>query len=355
MKLEDIGFYTLEDARALQTSSSSPLWRCELILTDSCNFACPYCRGIEEEHCGQLSWARAASIVEGWALHGLRNIRFSGGEPTLWKGGDGKNLIDIVAWAKACGIGRVAISTNGSVSTDFYMKLVEAGANDFSISLDACCAQTGDKMAGDKKGAWTKVAANIEALSKVAYVTAGVVFTEDNIGEFLDVVAFADSLGVADIRVLSSAQWNAHFENIRIAETVLARHPILRYRVGHHNAGRHVRGLRPGDAGQCPLVLDDMAILNGKHFPCIIYLREQGAPIGSVDFDLSPNDSMIRVRQDRARWFETHDTGSDPICSKNCLDVCIDYNNKVKESNPTLAWGLSSSARAVIPIHRAVS
>lgn len=39
--LENIGFYTLSDYRASQCSVSSPLWRCELILTDRCNYHCP--------------------------------------------------------------------------------------------------------------------------------------------------------------------------------------------------------------------------------------------------------------------------------------------------------------------------
>ena len=44
MKLEEIGFYTLDDERAKHASETSPLWRCELLLTNKCNFHCPYCR-----------------------------------------------------------------------------------------------------------------------------------------------------------------------------------------------------------------------------------------------------------------------------------------------------------------------
>lgn len=46
MKLEDIGFYTLSDARALSASEYSPLMRCELIVTSRCNFRkkCRYSR-----------------------------------------------------------------------------------------------------------------------------------------------------------------------------------------------------------------------------------------------------------------------------------------------------------------------
>jgi hypothetical protein len=45
MKLEDIGFYTLSDSRCVSATDTTNLMRCELILTDACNFSCKYCRG----------------------------------------------------------------------------------------------------------------------------------------------------------------------------------------------------------------------------------------------------------------------------------------------------------------------
>lgn len=35
----------------------------------------------------------------------------------------------------------------------------------------------------------------------------------------------------------------------------------------------------------------------------------------------------------RIEWYRNHDTKNDPICRNNCLDVCIDYNNKVRDIN----------------------
>jgi molybdenum cofactor biosynthesis enzyme MoaA len=58
MKLEDIGFYTLSDARAFNSSYNSDLMRCELILTDRCNFKCVYCRGLKENLKGDMSLKR---------------------------------------------------------------------------------------------------------------------------------------------------------------------------------------------------------------------------------------------------------------------------------------------------------
>lgn len=336
-ELENIGFYTLNDDRAANTSLTSQLYRCELILTDKCNFTCPYCRGIEDDHKGDVTWGNASFIVKMWGANQLKNIRFSGGEPTMWhvkdENGNKKNLVDLVKLAKEVGIERIAISTNGSIRTAFYDQLIEAGVNDFSISLDSCCSETGDKMAGDKKGAWEKVIKNIQHISKKTYVTVGIVFTPENVSEFKELVEFADSLGVSDIRILSSAQWNQSFYDIEFNEDLLSRHPILQYRMKHFSGKRHVRGLTETSSHNCPLMLDDMAILGNYHFPCVIYMREQGLPVGKVDYSLEPSVAIEKIRNERLEWIKNHDTHQDSICKKNCLDACVDYNNKVNELN----------------------
>lgn len=42
MDLKEIGFYTLLDERVLNTSETSQMKRCEMIITEYCNFRCPY-------------------------------------------------------------------------------------------------------------------------------------------------------------------------------------------------------------------------------------------------------------------------------------------------------------------------
>ncbi len=316
--LESIGFYTLSDARAAQASETSPLWRCELLVTGGCNFRCPYCR-----HIGQtLTLEEAKRIVDMWCADGLKNVRFSGGEPTLWP-----HLTELVAYAAANGVERIAISTNGSADLALYEDLVRAGVGDISVSLDACCGSTGDMMAGGIPGAWDTVVANIEALSAMTYVTVGIVATEDNLEELRETILFADRLGVADIRVIPAAQWDCDVASrIDLPGRVLAKHPILRYRSAE---GHRVRGIGEGDSRRCGLAVDDMAVMGSDHYPCIIYMREQGAPIGSL-----AGQAAEQVRQDRSEWSREHDTHRDPICRANCLDVCVQYNNAFRESNP---------------------
>lgn len=312
MSLESIGFYTLSDARAAQVSVYSPLWRCELILTSRCNFNCPYCR-----HVGgtDIPLDTAQTTLTQWIGEGLRNVRFSGGEPTMYEG-----LGKLVAQAKAGGVQRIAISTNGSASLDTYLALLDAGVNDFSISLDACCAATGDTMSGTY-GMYQRIIDNITALSARTYVSVGVVLTDTNHHELSRIIVHAHNCGVADIRIISAAQSSLTLTELTIPREIRQKHPILDYRLRHLEEGISLRGLSPTDCSHCPLVLDDMVVIGEHHYPCVIYAREGGQPIGTMG---------MTFRADRLQWMLTHNTHTDPICSRNCLDVCRDYNNTVQ-------------------------
>ena len=325
MKLEQIGFYTLSDDRAKNVSEVSPMQRCEMLVTGRCNFACTYCRGFENINspspCGDINFDLAQEGLGYWIQDGLKNVRFSGGEPTLYK-----YLPELVKQCKNGDVKRIAISSNGSRDMEIYDELIESGVNDFSISLDACCASFGDKMAG-VSGKWNKVTENIRKISEKTYVTVGVVLTESNVNDLVDIVTFAHELGVADIRIISAAQFNKVLnESIRIPDYILDSHPILKYRVNHIKDGVNVRGIREFDCNRCHLVKDDSVIVgNDKeawHFPCVIAMREGCKPIGKV----GPN-----MRKERIEWFKTHNSFKNDICRKNCLDVCIDYNNKCEE------------------------
>jgi len=327
IKLENIGFYTLSNERAKNASESSQMKRCELILLEACNFKCPYCRGLDHSIYGdrkakQLSFDEVKKVIDLWCQPvPLENIRFSGGEPTLHK-----NIVEIVQYAKSKGIKRIAISTNGSNKIELYQKLVDAGVNDFSISLDACCADDGDKMAGNIEGAWDVVIKNIEAISEMTYVTVGIVLTPDNVQRTVDTVLFADKLGVSDIRIISAAQWDRKLEGLEaIPQDVLDRHPILKYRVENFGCGNNVRGMRDTDSPKCGLVLDDSIVAGDFVFPCVIYMREKGLPICKVS---------RHMREKRVDWYRNHNTFNDPICRKNCLDICRGYNNTFRDLNP---------------------
>ena len=115
--------------------------------------------------------------------------------------------------------------------------MLEAGVNDFSISLDACCASFAKKMSGGL-AVIDNISENIKWLAGKTYVTVGVVLTNENYGEINNIVKFADQLGVADIRIISAAQENFLMEAaMSIENDILDRHPILKFRVNNIRNG----------------------------------------------------------------------------------------------------------------------
>jgi molybdenum cofactor biosynthesis enzyme MoaA len=313
MKLEDIGFYTLSDRRA--ECPDGPLMRAEMVLTNRCNFNCPYCRKTGDE----MSFADAAATLAWWIEDGLQNVRFSGGEPTLVP-----FLPVLVAMCKRGGVKNIALSTNGSASPAYYRQLIDDGVNDFSISLDACCASTGDTMAG-VKGHHETILKNISQLAALTYVTVGVVVTDSNADELTRVIELADKLDVDDIRIIPAAQDGDTLEALKTVGTQYRdKYPILRYRSNNSRAGAPIRGISEHDCHTCGLVQDDTVVSGRYHYPCIIYMREGGYPIGVIH---------PKMRDSRVAWMKEHDSFKDPICRKNCLDVCVAFNNKRGDSN----------------------
>jgi len=166
------------------------------------------------------------------------------------------------------------------------------------------------------------VVENIKWLSQRTYVSVGVVLTNDNAGETGNIIDFASSLGVSDIRIIPAAQNGDRLRNVSIDASFLSLYPILAYRFSNALNGKRIRGIEKEDCHTCGLVLDDMAVNDNKHYPCIIYMRESGKAIGNVG---------LNMRQERLEWYKTHNTYNDPICKNNCLDVCVEYNNKFEE------------------------
>lgn len=317
MRLNEIGFYTMLEERCEVSDETTPIMRAEMILTSRCNFKCPYCRGLKDDQKGDMPFETAIETITLLLEEDLVNIRFSGGEPTLYP-----ELDILVGLCARSGVQHIAVSTNGTAHIDFYKYLIECGVNDFSISLDSCCSSFNKDMTGGVD-AFDLVVENIKELSKLTYVSVGVVITEDNYSYVPDIVKFAHDLGVADIRIIPAAQQDRLLKIAEeIPQEIIDVHPILKYRIDNIHNDIHVRGIKDTDSSKCGLMLDDLAIVQNKHYPCIIHMREHGETIGEM------KDGF---RKDRKKWFDEHDCKTDPICQKNCLDCCTLFNTKYEE------------------------
>lgn len=319
-KLEHIGFYTLSDKRAARCSITSPMTRACFMVTGRCNFSCPYCNG---PVCKQdFDTDKVVELLHDLAQHGLEAVRFTGGEPTLHKG-----LLDMVAAAKKVGISNIAISTNGSARPELYSRLVDEGANDFSISADCKDVETAARLSG-VPGTWERVKENIRALSARTCVIIGTTVTDENHDTIPETLKFLADLGVTDIKLATATQMRREISVdvlSRIDAEILARMPVLRYRVEHYKAGRPVRGLVEGrDSKHCWWVQDDIVLAPSGHYPCIVYPRERGLPIG-------PLDTVANMRAARLAWARKKNVFLDSICKTYCMDIFADCNRRIEE------------------------
>ena len=110
-------------------------------LTQRCNLNCIHCRAAagEEAPEGELSLAEYQRLVDEVCSFSSPIIILTGGEPLLRP-----DLFEIAAYATARGL-RVAVSTNGTLVTkETAGRLLAAGVNTCSISIDGSCAAVHD-------------------------------------------------------------------------------------------------------------------------------------------------------------------------------------------------------------------
>lgn len=104
-------------------------------LIDQCNMHCSYCRPHGEESAGDANLADFEKVTSAISLlHrlGVRKIRFTGGEPTLYN-----RLREIVAFTRALdGNLHLAMTTNGRLLDRMAPELAQKGLDSVNVSLD---------------------------------------------------------------------------------------------------------------------------------------------------------------------------------------------------------------------------
>ncbi|MBB3225767.1 cyclic pyranopterin phosphate synthase [Luteibacter sp. Sphag1AF] len=112
-------------------------------LTDRCNFRCSYCM---PEHPDWLPRSSVLTLDEVVRLAGLfvdegiTQIRLTGGEPLLRR--DLVECVQAISALRARGLQRLSMTTNASRMAPRAQQLVDAGVDDFNVSLDAIDPET---------------------------------------------------------------------------------------------------------------------------------------------------------------------------------------------------------------------
>lgn len=116
-------------------------------VTDHCNLRCVYCNASSIEHLSHydvLRYEEIERVVRAAAGLGVRNIRLTGGEPTVRPG-----VVELVRLlAQVSGIEDISMTTNAVLLDRMARDLKEAGLNRVNISLDTFKPERFEAMCG---------------------------------------------------------------------------------------------------------------------------------------------------------------------------------------------------------------
>lgn len=166
-------------------------------LLSHCNFSCVYCVAGEEE---VREWNRTpdrkpAELLEIIRrLHerlGLETVRLTGGEPLLYSG-----LALLVEGLRSMGIGRIKLTTNGSLLERQAAALKKAGLQSINVSLDAVDEEIFARMS--RRNSVARVIRGIDAALEagLAVKLNAVAMKGINDGQVLPLVEFAFARGI---------------------------------------------------------------------------------------------------------------------------------------------------------------
>ncbi len=198
-----------------------------LSVTDRCNYRCVYCMDPDFRYMPKrelLGLDEYVTVVRICQSLGVRKVRITGGEPTLYP-----DLLPLIRAVATLGLDDVAMTTNGSRMTEASAKAWrEAGLNRITLSLDSLREERTKSITRTNSTPETIVravhaakAAGLEPVKVNAVVMRGV--NDDEVADFAD---FARQHAV-DMRLIefmpldSSRSWRR--EDVVGADEMLAR------------------------------------------------------------------------------------------------------------------------------------
>ncbi|KAF2956934.1 GTP 3',8-cyclase MoaA [Marinitoga sp. 38H-ov] len=158
-----------------------------LSITDKCNFRCNYCmdenaKFMKEEELLSLDEIRI--LVRTLKNLEFKNIRLTGGEPTLRK-----DIIDISKIIQET-FGKFSITTNGSLMNILAKDLKKNGLENVNFSLDSLNRYTFKKIT--KRDDLNNVLLGLEKSLEIGLnVKINTVIQKTNLSEVFDLIAFA--------------------------------------------------------------------------------------------------------------------------------------------------------------------
>ena len=317
--------------------------RVTLFTTFRCNFACRYCKTIKRNpaytsanQLREYTFPLFRRMLEQRIPHPIVHIHFTGGEATLVK-----DLPEMVGLAVEHGI-LCSLTSNGTAIPEFYRRLVENGLHEIRISCDAHIPEQFDAIVA-RRGAYHRVIQTIRDLvrlrdeeGKALYLILNMCVAPENRQYLVEFVKRSVSLNPNDVKLIPVAQESKHLgefkEHQRILEELEAfladfpeeRFPLLRRKlktVFAPNTWGFEDLASERLMAHCFVPLTERILDTTSYYPCPVYVREGGAPLGSLEED------DFETQQQKIHTFVRGESClTDPICRPNCINCLKKFN-----------------------------
>jgi MoaA/NifB/PqqE/SkfB family radical SAM enzyme len=343
--------------------------RVTLFTTYRCNLNCVYCKTIRKTpgvpypaKNKEIDLAGFKHILDMLSQRPVQHIHFTGGEATLVE-----ELPDMIMLARQQGI-LCSITSNGMAHPDVYERLVIAGLNEIRISLDSHDPVEFDRLVRHS-GAYERVVKTIKQLVSLRdahghrpYVIINMCIGNRNRSRLPEFVEKSILLNPDDIKLITIVQERLTLGYFPEKQGIIERvshilkefppsaFPLLRFKLKTVFSSEGL-GLKDLTSKQlirnCFIPLTERTLDTTYYYPCSVYLREGGVPLGRIDED------DLETQQKKILLF-IHESNclEDPICREYCINCCRTFN---QFANWRIHESVLSGDRSSIPIHSEVN
>ncbi|MCP4349093.1 MAG: radical SAM protein [Desulfobacterales bacterium] len=319
------------------------LHRVTLFTTYRCNLNCIYCKTIQKNRQkpypakdDEVSLAHFRQILEMLSGCSLKHIHFTGGEATVVN-----ELPEMVELARKKGI-LCSITSNGMTDKNVYEKLVSAGLSEIRISLDTHDADEFDRIVR-RTGAYARVLDNIRHLIDLRdqhknglFVIINMCVGKYNRHRMAEFVRKTLDLNPNDIKLITVVQSRNGLGDFTQKQKVLEEirdslskfpqnsFPLLRYKL-KTVFSPDALGVKDLISKQllknCFIPLTERTLDTKYYYPCSVYLREGGKPLGRID-----EDDLETQQAKTIEFMNKSNCLEDSVCREYCINCCKKFN-----------------------------
>ncbi len=304
--------------------------RMTVFVTHRCNLFCRYCNGPHVSlqqgnsfrkrimlHSDLSLKSFRQMLFEALAIARIRHIHFTGGEPTL-----NPDLPRFIELSSNHDI-PASITTNGVASPELYEELINKGLTEIRVSLDSCSIEDFDGITG-VQGSFDRVVESIRRIVKLRdegkdiFLVINACVDNGNHERLEDTLDFLLNLDADDIKFLTVAEdkeevckgadptlidrLNRHIKHIHEGKF-----PLLRTKI-QNLLNPIASGLQDLQAQilmkHCFIPLTERTFDATHYYPCSIYVRYYGEPLGRITDSFSQQQettswlSALRTRRE---------------------------------------------------------